>query len=176
MTREQLEHLLRASARIVKQGEFIVVGSQSILGQFPQAPLQLLVSMEADIYPRLAPELADLIDGAIGEGSQFHEHFGYYAQGVGPDTARLPRGWEGRLVRIESPATEGAVGWCLEVHDLAISKYVAGRAKDLEFTRELARLAMTRQTTLLQRAEETAMPGALGPIVKQRITAQFRVL
>ena len=50
--------------------------------------------MEADIYPLQAPELADLIDGAIGELSFFHEHFGYYAQGVGPQTARLRRGWQ----------------------------------------------------------------------------------
>ena len=31
--------------------------------------------------------LADKIDGAIGEGSQFHQTYGYYAQGVGPETA-----------------------------------------------------------------------------------------
>lgn len=46
--------------------------------------------MEADVYPRNKPELADLIDGSIGEGSPFHTSFGYYAQGVGADTAVLP--------------------------------------------------------------------------------------
>ena len=51
------------------------------------------VSMEADIYPLESPDLADVIDGAIGEGSKFHETNGYYAQGVGPDTAILPRDW-----------------------------------------------------------------------------------
>jgi len=29
------------------------------------------------------------------------------------------------------------VGLCLDPHDLAIAKYVAGREKDLEFNREL---------------------------------------
>ena len=43
--------------------------------------------MEADLYPRNRPERADLIDGAIGEGSHFHQQFGYYAQGVGERTA-----------------------------------------------------------------------------------------
>lgn len=96
MTRDQLEHLLRASAGVLRDrgvatsGELVVIGSQAILGQFPSAPLQLLRSMEADIYPYHAPEFADIIDGAIGEGSAFHDTFGYYAQGVGPETAVLP--------------------------------------------------------------------------------------
>jgi len=60
--------------------------SQAVLGQFPGAPVALLASMEADVYPRNKPDLADLVDGSIGEGSFFHERFGYYAQGVGPQT------------------------------------------------------------------------------------------
>jgi hypothetical protein len=35
MTREQLEHIIRASADITDQYEFIIVGSQSILGPVP---------------------------------------------------------------------------------------------------------------------------------------------
>ena len=42
--------------------------------------------MEADIYPKNYPEKADKIDGAIGEGSSFHELHAYYAQGVGEKT------------------------------------------------------------------------------------------
>ncbi len=83
--------------------------------------------MEADLYPRNRPERADLIDGAIGEGSHFHQQFGYYAQGVGEDTATLPRGWQKRLVTIKNENTGGVHGLCLEVHDLALSKYIAGR-------------------------------------------------
>lgn len=41
--------------------------------QFPNAPSLLLVSAEADLFPLHRPELADLIDGSIGEGSPFHE-------------------------------------------------------------------------------------------------------
>lgn len=37
------------------------------LAQFPDAPDDLLRSMEADIFPRNKPHLADLIDGSIGE-------------------------------------------------------------------------------------------------------------
>jgi hypothetical protein len=93
MTREELEHIIRASADVTDQYEFIIVGSQSILGPVPNPPEVFTMSAEADIYPLQAPELADRIDGAIGEGSQFHQTYGYYAQGVGPETAVLPRGW-----------------------------------------------------------------------------------
>ena len=84
MQRSQLEHLIRAAGEITNQYEFVVIGSRAILGSVEQPPAECLVSMEADIYPLQAPELADLIDGSIGELSFFHEHFGYYAQGVGP--------------------------------------------------------------------------------------------
>lgn len=97
MTREELEHIIRASADITDQYEFVIIGSQSILGSVPQPEPVFTVSMEADIYPLAAPELADKIDGAIGEGSEFHRTFGYYAQGVGPETAALPRDWMTRV-------------------------------------------------------------------------------
>ena len=93
MQRSELEHVICASGEIADDDEFIIIGSQAILGQFPDAPAKLLMSMETDIYPKNLPELADKIDGAIGEGSHFHAMHGYYAQGVGPETAILPKGW-----------------------------------------------------------------------------------
>lgn len=169
MKRSELEHLIRASGVIANDPEIVVIGSQSILGQFPDAPAPLLVSAEADVYPLHRPELADLIDGSIGEGSAFHELYGYYAQGVGEDTAVLPEGWRDRLVRVLNPNTNGITGLCLEVHDLAISKYVAGREKDLEFTRELAKHGMTNGETLLKRLKATELSPELRKIVTQRI-------
>ena len=71
------------------------------------------------------PELADLIDGAIGEGSPFHERFGYYAQGVGPETAVVPTGWQSRVLRIQNANTDQKVGLCLEPLDLAAAKLAA---------------------------------------------------
>ena len=49
MRRDQLEHIIRAAADITKETHFIVIGSQAILGQYPAAPGELLVSMEADL-------------------------------------------------------------------------------------------------------------------------------
>lgn len=108
-----------------------------MLGSIPEPPASLVESMEADMYPMNEPALADLIDGAIGEGSPFHDRFGYYAQGVGPETATLPEGWDARLVKVQNINTDLKVGFCLELHDLALSKLAAGREKDWPFVEEL---------------------------------------
>lgn len=92
MRRSELEHLIRAAAAITDQNEIMVIGSQSILGSVPDAPAELLQSMEADLYPLRRSDLADLIDGAIGELSPFEKGFGYYAQRVGSETAFIPVG------------------------------------------------------------------------------------
>ena len=139
MTRAQLEHIIRAAANIADDRELIIIGSQSILGQFSDPPAELCVSMEADVYPKNEPQRWDLIDGSIGEGSPFHETFGYYAQGVGEETAVLPAGWKERLIPISNENTGGATGWALEVHDLVASKYAAGREKDRAFVQAALR-------------------------------------
>jgi uncharacterized nucleotidyltransferase DUF6036 len=175
MKRSELEHLIRAAGSIADDGEIVVIGSQSILGQFPDAPAALVVSAEADLFPLNHPELSDLIDGSIGEGSAFHEQFGYYAQGVGERTSTLPHGWRQRLVRVVNPNTRGIIGLCLEVNDLAISKYVAGRQKDLEFTRELAERGMTDAEILLARSGQTDMSAELAELVRARIERDFKV-
>ena len=173
MTRSELEHVIRAAGAIADDREIVVIGSQSVLGQFPDAPAALRASMEADVYPRNRPERADLIDGAIGEGSHFHEQFGYYAQGVGENTATLPKDWRDRLVRVKNANTGGTEGLCLEVHDLAISKYVAGREKDLTFTSALARHGMTRRETLQKRVAQIKLAPALRKLVEGRIGRDF---
>lgn len=133
MTRDQLAHLLRAAAEIAGDGHILVVGSQAVLGTYPDTrlPGEVTMSMEADItFLDGDLEKSDLVDGAIGEGSQFHQTFGYYPQGVGLDTSVLPAGWESRTVPFREGDTGKAHAVCLDVHDLVISKLVAGREKD----------------------------------------------
>jgi hypothetical protein len=151
MKRVELEHVIRAASGITGERDIVVIGSQALLAQFPEAPAALLVSMEADVFPRKHPELSIQIDGAIGERSLFHETFGYYAHGVDETTATLPSGWAERLVSIQNENTGGAIGWCLEVHDLAASKLVAAREKDLEFVGVLLREQIASPATLATR-------------------------
>lgn len=173
MKRCQLEHVIRAAADIADDDEIIVVGSQAVLGQFPDAPPDLCVSVEADVYPKHKPERADLIDGSIGEGSPFHETYGYYAQGVGETTATLPRGWQERLVPICNANTRGATGWCLEIHDLAISKVVAGREKDLVFLDAAVRHGLVDSACLEARFVETELAEPLRSAVSARLRRLF---
>jgi len=172
MQRSELEHIIRASGEVSGDDEIIIIGSQAILGQFPDAPIRLLSSMEADVYPKNKPEKADSVDGAIGEGSSFHELHGYYAQGVGERTAVLPKDWESRLVVLTNENTNGVTGYCLEVHDLAISKIIAMRPKDLEFVQELVRHDMIEKKTMLHRLEHTG----LQEIVRSSIRTQINLL
>ncbi len=158
MQRRELEHLIRAAAAITDQYELMVVGSQSILGAVPDAPPELLQSMEADLYPLQRPELADLIDGAIGEMSPFQDAFGYYAQGVGPETAVLPQGWQTRLVKIQNANTDLKIRWCLEPHDLAASKLAAGRDKDWDFVAAMLRHHLITGADLCARIASLPIP------------------
>jgi hypothetical protein len=173
MKRSQLEHIIRAAAAISDDTDIVIIGSQAILGQCPDPPSILTVSIEADVYPRNHPERWDLIDGSIGEGSHFHSTFGYYAQGVDQTTATLPAGWEQRLIPIHNANTRGATGWALELHDLLISKYVAGRDKDLAFTQATAQHHLAEESVLHERLAVTLLPTALRPLVEARIRADF---
>jgi len=176
VTRQQLEHLLRAAAEIAADDEIVVIGSQAILGQFPDAPASMRVSVEADLYPLNHPERADLIDGSIGELSPFHETFGYYAQGVAEETARLPRGGKDRLVIIQNENTRGVKGLCLEVHDLLVSKAIAGREKELAFLADAARHRLARAEILLERLATVEADPALLARARTAIQQAYRGL
>jgi len=98
VTREQLEHLLRASAEIAADDEIVVIGSQAILGQFPDAPATMRVSTEADLFPLNHPDRAELIDGTIGRPRDSVQASGDSGGASGssrqrarPDPARFPR-------------------------------------------------------------------------------------
>lgn len=174
MRREDLEHLIRAAGAISGSRRIIVIGSQAILGQFPAgAPPRAVLSMEADLIPMDAPEHADLVTGSLGELSPFHDAFGYFGDGVSRETARLPAGWEQRLVVIDNANTHGFVGLCLEVHDLLVSKYFAGREKDHAFCVAVVRAGLVDRTRLLQRLSDTDMDAPHRAGIEARIAADF---
>jgi hypothetical protein len=133
--RDQLEHVLRAAAAIVGSDDFVVIGSQAMLASVASPPPEIIASVEVDLYPRDAPERSIEVDGAIGDGSMFHDTHGYYAHGVGPETAIAPSGWTERLVPLVNDNTRGVTGWCMEPHDLVVAKLAAGRDRDVEYAR-----------------------------------------
>jgi len=142
MKRHELEHIIRAASGNTDRDQLFIFGSQAILGKYLHAPERLLLSQEADVAvldEKEQDEMATLIDGTIGELSPFHETFGYYAHGVTKETVYLPDDWKSRIVVISNENTRGASGLCLHPDDLAVSKLIAGREKDVEFVAELLR-------------------------------------
>jgi len=170
---EDFEHVIAAAAEVTGHDELVVIGSQAILGTYPDPPDALLVSLEADIYPLHLPDAAAEVDGALGDGSPFHAAFGYYAHGVGPETAKAPEGWQSRLVRREIPprvaSKQTPVAWCLEVHDLVLAKCVAGRERDWEYAREALKAGLVEPALLLGRIPDLPVPDALRHHVKEML-------
>jgi hypothetical protein len=148
MKLDERKHVLRASAAIASENSLVVVGSQAILLLLEEPPESLLVSREVDLYPALHPERADLIDGAIGMHPSFHETFGYFADGVGPDTAVMPAGW---MKRASLHYIGDITAICPELHDLTVSKCVAAREKDADFVRERLKRQLISAQTLNER-------------------------
>jgi hypothetical protein len=171
--REEFEHAIRAAGAVLGVQEVLVIGSQALHASVTGAlPPEAARSVEVDVAVMRGDadgRMADLIDGSIGEASMFHATFGYYAQGVVETTAVLPTGWRERLVRFETSGTNGVVAWCLEPHDLWISKAVVGRPKDLEFCRALLDRALVRPARLRERLArvETLDPRVRGVVVER---------
>lgn len=173
MTREQLAHVLRAAAEIAGDAEIIVIGSQAILGTYShtELPAEATFSMEADIAFRDDPDekKADMVDGAIGEGSIFNLTHSYYGQGVSVGTAVLPAGWEERVIPFRRKDANPSRAVCIEAHDLVIAKLVAGREKDINFAIALIRETLVNSDTLHERAQLLEQPGAVIKRVRDTI-------
>lgn len=135
-------HLIKAVTQATNIYEVIVIGSQSILGSHPNANAKLLISEEADFIPILSPEhleqhdnqyWLDNIEYFFGKDSRFHKTFGIYADACELVTASLPEGWQDRLVSVQNEGTDLRIASFLDPNDLAISKLVAFREKDVDF-------------------------------------------
>ena len=137
MKKSQLELALSAAGRVARDSEFIVFGSQSILGTVLKPPTTCLVSQEVDLYPRNHPQAMRLIVEELGRRSAFAKQHGFFVDCVSPDLAAFPDGWTDRLTPFRTRRTGGVTGWCVELHDVAASKLTAGREKDFIYVRAL---------------------------------------
>jgi hypothetical protein len=175
LRRVDLEHVVAAAAQISDEVEFVVIGSQAVLAA-DDPPAELLRSMEADLYPRNAPEKAEAIDGSLGDGSLFHRTYGYYAHGVGPETAKAPAGWEDRLVFLDVPprpaSGKGATALCLEVHDLVLAKCARGEGRDWEFAEDALAAGLVSPDTLLDRVDDLPLPEDSREYVRRMLEAR----
>ena len=123
---------------MIDEQDILVIGSQAILGSYNDAGLPADVTLSIE---------ADRIHGALGELFAFHESFGIYGDGVTAATAALPAGWRDRLVPLTESPGSGAIGWCIDVHDLCAAKLYAGRPKDFRFVEAALRDRLVDVTT-----------------------------
>src|SRR6185437_13135923 len=156
MKKREVDHVLRAAGRITGEKQFIIIGSQSLHGKFPDLPDDLVKSFEVDLMAAKHADRTELLT-VIAMYSPFHGSFGYYSDPVDHKAATLRKGWKGRLVYLPAGDTEGVRGLCLHPHDLAIAKYVARREKDRVFTRELAKRGIVSHDRLLDLLDQTSV-------------------
>jgi len=151
MKKPQLEAALRAAAEACGERELVLVGSQSLFAHIDDddVPVEVLVSEECDVWARSRMEKLTTIEG-LGKASPYHLAQGVYVDAVDPSLVLLPSGWEQRL----KPLRLGEVtAWCLEVHDLVVSKLNAGRIKDYEFINAVLRLKLADRVEVTKRIQ-----------------------
>jgi hypothetical protein len=161
MSREELDHILRAAGDLTGHTRFVLVGSAAIFAWFDTVPEVMTLSREADLYASdVSDEDADRISDQledIGHLSTFDETHGYYADGVGPHTAVLPWDWRERSRLYSSAATNGVVALVPHPEDIALSKLCAGREKDVDWVAAAHSSGLIDLNSVGQRVEK--LPG-----------------
>lgn len=94
------------------------------------------------------------------------EQFKYYAHGVGPETATLPEGWRDRLVPIQNEHTGSVKALCLHPVDIAASKLVAGRDKDIAYVKVMLNCGILLAAELTDAVAK--LPGEKRMLAQQR--------
>ena len=154
MTKSELENLLRKAGKLARDHDFFLIGSQSLRGVCQSIPSDFPNTIEADLYPRHHPQAWSILREELGNRSKFFADNGYYLDCTDPALATLPDGWTERLIPFRTPRTGGVTAWCLEPHDLFVSKLVVWREKDQQFVRAMLRHNFVKSTMLLSRIED----------------------
>lgn len=166
MRKEAFFDLIQRVKDVTGLSEPVIVGSHCIYAVTDFVPDIVARSVEADFL--LGPfgiELMQKVNQELGITSVFFKQSGYYADGLGLATVVLVPGWESRLQLLEDKAGQ-VVARCLDLHDVAVSKMMAGRDKDMIFLSAVLDRSMISIPTLAERAaliRETASEGALLP-------------
>ncbi|MDA9498393.1 DUF6036 family nucleotidyltransferase [Bradyrhizobium sp. CCBAU 11357] len=188
-TLEDLLRVVRALAYEFETDTVFVVGSQAILASMPDAPEAARESPEIDAFPANAriwelteakrtrdgvqPMASEHIDGLFGSESQFHRTHGFYIDGVDETTAKLPRGWQGRAVRVQTEVAGRTVtGVAPAPEDLVVSKLARLDERDKRFVGAIHE----RRPLDLRLVERRIRETDLDPAVAERAIAYIRGL
>jgi len=144
----------------------VIVGSQTLYAVTESVPSIVRDSVECDfMLAEAGIEAIQAVNHHLGILSSFSKTKGYFADGLGLATVVLAPGWKDRLIPLKDDGGQ-TVALCLELHDTAVSKLMAGRDKDYVFLNEILASRLISLETLVERAAlilETAHEGALLP-------------
>lgn len=162
----KVDHILRAAGAATGQKRFVLIGSAAIFAWETIVPPDMAMTREVDLFaydvdPTTAESIAFELDGSLGQASQFDETYGYYCDGVGPDTAILPTDWESRAKDYVSAATEGVTAIVPHPDDIALAKLCAGREKDIAWLRAAVRAGIADLSNI--RARIARLPNNRAP-------------
>lgn len=149
-----LQHLVRSVRTLAEDCQVVVLGSASLLASFPEmgdGTEPLAATYDADLCPQPFDETTALmIHESLGESGAFHLRHGYHVDVLRDSIFEtLPHGWRERLVPV--PGCDSAAA--LEPHDLAATKLLVGRAKDIALVRHLASAGRLSRTIVEQRLD-----------------------
>jgi hypothetical protein len=77
------------------------------------------------------------------------------------------------MVRAVPIRVDEYTGWCMESHDLVLSKLGAGREKVIEFAKSAAALGLLQREVLLRRLRDVACSDEHRQLIEARIGALF---
>lgn len=180
MRKKSVDHILRAAAEVTGQKRFVLVGSAAVIVRLKHVPLNMMDTAEIDIY---APEADDVefaseqIDGSIGQGSLFHNNFGYYGDGVSPATAKMPFDWQKRAIEYAGTECPGVIAVVPEEHDVALAKLVAWREKDQDWLTEGVKAGVLSLNVMASRLDRMPPKNPDGsPPAREVLLGRLRLL
>lgn len=166
MKKELLLDIVRRVSELTGVEAPVIVGSQSLFAATEFVPSIVRDSIECDfMLAEAGIEAIRAVNHHLGILSSFSKDNGYFADGLGLATVVLAPGWKERLVPLKD-GSDQTVAMCLELHDTAVSKLMAGRDKDYVFLSEILANRLISLETLAERAAlilETAHEDALLP-------------
>jgi hypothetical protein len=169
--KQNLFELTSEVRKIIKELP-LIVGSQAIFAVTDFPPEIVRRSVECDyLLQKDLANLRPLLTEKLGIFSDYQQQTGFFADILGLATVVLPEDWEKRLVKLKNNKSE-TIAFCVEIHDVAVSKLMAGREKDFEFLQVSFQSEYLKVETFVDRAElilKSPSSEALLPRVKNLI-------
>lgn len=133
MELKDLRRLFSRARELSGHSEFVVVGSNSVLGvmDHESIPARMTQSNDVDAYTKSDPARVFDLGRELGQGSAFEMEYGFYLDPISPALPTLPDGWKDRLFRTD--LDDGLVVYFLDPNDAAVSKYARGEPRDREW-------------------------------------------